>query len=256
MSGRQTALRDLLDQRVAVLDGAWGTMLQGAKLTPEDYRGDRFTDHSHDVTGDPDLLNLMRPDVILDVHRQYLDAGADITTTNTFTATSIGQADYGLQSLVKDMNLEGARLARQAADEAGGRFVAGSIGPLNVTLSLSPRVEDPAYRAVSFEQVRDAYAEQISALAEGGVDLLLVETIFDTLNAKAAIAAAREVAPELPLWISVTIVDLSGRTLSGQTVEAFWSSIEHAKPLVVGVNCSLGAAEMRPHVADLSRFAD
>jgi len=256
VSGRQTALRDLLDQRVAVLDGAWGTMLQGAKLTPEDYRGDRFTDHSHDVTGDPDLLNLMRPDVILDVHRQYLDAGADITTTNTFTATSIGQADYGLQSLVKDMNLEGARLARQAADEAGGRFVAGSIGPLNVTLSLSPRVEDPAYRAVSFEQVRDAYAEQISALAEGGVDLLLVETIFDTLNAKAAIAAAREVAPELPLWISVTIVDLSGRTLSGQTVEAFWSSIEHAKPLVVGVNCSLGAAEMRPHVADLSRFAD
>jgi 5-methyltetrahydrofolate--homocysteine methyltransferase len=256
VSGRQTALRDLLDQRVAVLDGAWGTMLQGAKLTPEDYRGDRFADHSHDVTGDPDLLNLMRPDVILDVHRQYLDAGADITTTNTFTATSIGQADYGLQSLVREMNLEGARLARQAADEAGGRFVAGSIGPLNVTLSLSPRVEDPAYRAVSFEQVRDAYAEQISALAEGGVDLLLVETIFDTLNAKAAIAAAREVAPDLPLWISVTIVDLSGRTLSGQTVEAFWSSIEHAKPLVVGVNCSLGAAEMRPHVADLSRFAD
>ncbi|TCN31735.1 methionine synthase (B12-dependent) [Kribbella orskensis] len=256
MNERQTELRTLLDQRVAVLDGAWGTMLQGAKLTPEDYRGDRFADHTHDVSGDPDLLNLMRPDVILDVHRQYLNAGADITTTNTFTATSIGQADYGLQSLVREMNLEGARLARQAADEAGGRFVAGSIGPLNVTLSLSPRVEDPAYRAVSFEQVRDSYAEQISALAEGGVDLLLVETIFDTLNAKAAIAAAREVAPDLPLWISVTIVDLSGRTLSGQTVEAFWSSIEHAKPMVVGVNCSLGAAEMRPHVADLARFAD
>ncbi|TCM38583.1 methionine synthase [Kribbella sp. VKM Ac-2568] len=256
MNERQTELRTLLDQRVAVLDGAWGTMLQGAKLTPEDYRGDRFADHTHDVAGDPDLLNLMRPDVILDVHRQYLNAGADITTTNTFTATSIGQADYGLQPLVREMNLEGARLARQAADEAGGRFVAGSIGPLNVTLSLSPRVEDPAYRAVSFEQVRDAYAEQISALAEGGVDLLLVETIFDTLNAKAAIAAAREAAPDLPLWISVTIVDLSGRTLSGQTVEAFWSSIEHAKPMVVGVNCSLGAAEMRPHVADLARFAD
>jgi 5-methyltetrahydrofolate--homocysteine methyltransferase len=249
-------LRTLLDQRVAVLDGAWGTMLQGAELTPADYKGDRFLDHSHDVTGDPDLLNLMRPDVILDVHRQYLEAGADITTTNTFTATSIGQADYGLQSLVRDMNIEGARLARQAADEAGGRFVAGSIGPLNVTLSLSPRVEDPAYRAVSFEQVRDSYAEQISALAEGGVDLLLVETIFDTLNAKAAIAAAREVAPQLPLWISVTIVDLSGRTLSGQTVEAFWSSIEHADPLVVGVNCSLGGREIRPHVADLARFAD
>ncbi|MDX6262678.1 MAG: 5-methyltetrahydrofolate--homocysteine methyltransferase [Kribbellaceae bacterium] len=256
MTDRQTELRNLLDQRVAVLDGAWGTMLQGAKLAPEDYRGDRFLDHTHDVTGDPDLLNLMRPDVILDVHRQYLNAGADITTTNTFTATSIGQADYGLQSLVREMNLEGARLARQAADEAGGKFVAGSIGPLNVTLSLSPRVEDPAYRAVSFEQVRDSYAEQISALREGGVDLLLIETIFDTLNCKAAIAAAREVAPELPLWISVTIVDLSGRTLSGQTVEAFWSSVEHAKPLVVGVNCSLGAAEMRPHVADLARFAD
>lgn len=256
MTDRQTELRNLLDQRVAVLDGAWGTMLQGAKLAPEDYIGDRFLDHTHDVTGDPDLLNLMRPDIILDVHRQYLNAGADITTTNTFTATSIGQADYGLQSLVREMNLAGARLARQAADEAGGKFVAGSIGPLNVTLSLSPRVEDPAYRAVSFEQVRDSYAEQISALAEGGVDLLLIETIFDTLNCKAAIAAAREVAPELPLWISVTIVDLSGRTLSGQTVEAFWSSVEHAKPLVVGVNCSLGAAEMRPHVADLARFAD
>jgi 5-methyltetrahydrofolate--homocysteine methyltransferase len=251
-----SSLRDLLDQRIAVLDGAWGTMLQGAKLTPEDYKGDRFLDHTHDVTGDPDLLNLMRPDVILDVHRQYLKAGADITTTNTFTATSIGQADYGLESLVREMNLEGARLARQAADEAGGKFVAGSIGPLNVTLSLSPRVEDPSYRAVTFEQVKDAYAEQIAALRDGGVDLLLIETIFDTLNCKAAIAAAREVAPELPLWISVTIVDLSGRTLSGQTVEAFWSSIEHAKPLVVGVNCSLGAQEMRPHVADLARFAD
>ncbi|MFD9733379.1 methionine synthase [Umezawaea sp. NPDC059074] len=249
-------MRDLLDRRIAVLDGAWGTMLQGAGLTEADYKADRFQNHTHDVTGDPDLLNLTRPDVILDVHRQYLAAGADITTTNTFTATSIGQADYGLQGLVREMNVAGARLARQAADEFGGRFVAGSIGPLNVTLSLSPRVEDPAYRAVSFDQVRDTYAEQISALVEGGVDLLLIETIFDTLNAKAAIAAAREVAPDLPLWISVTIVDLSGRTLSGQTVEAFWSAIEHAKPLVVGVNCSLGAEEMRPHVAELARFAD
>ncbi|MEU4395364.1 methionine synthase [Kribbella sp. NPDC023855] len=255
MTDRRTELRTLLDQRIAILDGAWGTMLQDAKLTPEDYRGDRFTDHTHDVAGDPDLLNLMRPDLILDVHRQYLEAGADITTTNTFTATSIGQADYGLQSLVREMNLEGVRLARQAAEEAGGKFVAGSVGPLNVTLSLSPRVEDPAYRAVSFEQVRDAYAEQISALAEGGVDLLLIETIFDTLNAKAAIAAAREVAPEVPLWISL-FVDISARTLSGQTVEAFWNSIEHANPLVVGANCSLGAADLRPHVADLARFAD
>jgi 5-methyltetrahydrofolate--homocysteine methyltransferase len=230
-------------------------MLQGAGLTPADYRGETIGDHPRDVTGDPDLLNVTRPDLILDVHRQYLAAGADITTTNTFTATSIGQADYGLEPLVRDMNVRGAQLARQAADEFGGRFVAGSIGPLNVTLSLSPRVDDPAYRAVTFDQVRAAYAEQIAALAEGGVDLLLIETIFDTLNAKAAIAAAREVAPHLPLWISVTIVDLSGRTLSGQTVEAFWRSIERAEPLVVGVNCSLGAAEMRPHVAELSRLA-
>ncbi len=255
VSRRTQALRELLDQRIAVLDGAWGTMLQGAGLTPADYRDDRLRDHPRDVTGDPDLLNLTRPDVVLDVHRQYLAAGADITTTNTFTATSIGQSDYGLQSLVGEMNLRGAQLARQAADEAGGRFVAGSVGPLNVTLSLSPRVEDPAYRAVTFDQVYAAYAEQIQALAEGGVDLLLIETIFDTLNAKAAIAAARDVAPQLPLWISVTIVDLSGRTLSGQTVDAFWNSIEHARPLVVGVNCSLGAQEMRPHLAELARFA-
>jgi 5-methyltetrahydrofolate--homocysteine methyltransferase len=244
-----------MSQRVLVLDGAWGTMLQDAKLSPADYRGDVIGEHNHDVTGNPDLLNLTRPDLILDVHRQYLAAGADITSTNTFTATSIAQADYGLQSLVRDMNVQAARLARQAADEAGGKFVAGSVGPLNVTLSLSPRVEDASYRAVTFDQVREAYAEQISALAEGGVDLLLIETIFDTLNAKAAIAAAREVAPHLPLWISVTIVDLSGRTLSGQTVEAFWRSVERAEPLVVGVNCSLGATEMRPHVAELARLA-
>ncbi len=249
-------LRDLCAQRILVLDGAWGSMFQNAGLQPEDYRGTLLPDHSRDVTGDPDLLNLTRPDVVLDVHRQYLAAGADITTTNTFTATSIGQSDYALQHLVREMNLAGARLARQAADEFGGRFVAGSIGPLNVTLSLSPRVEDPSYRAVSFDDVRAAYAEQIQALADGGVDLLLIETIFDTLNAKAAIAAARDVAPHLPLWISVTIVDLSGRTLSGQTVEAFWSAIEHAQPLVVGVNCSLGAQEMRPHVAELAKLAD
>ncbi|MDT4994788.1 MAG: 5-methyltetrahydrofolate--homocysteine methyltransferase [Actinoplanes sp.] len=252
----QTRLRQLMAERIVVLDGAWGTMLQGAELDPQDFRGDVIRDHPKDVTGDPDLLNLTRPDLILDVHRQYLAAGADITTTNTFTATSIGQADYGLEALVREMNVRGAQLARQAADEAGGRFVAGSVGPLNVTLSLSPRVDDPAYRAVTFDQVKAAYAEQISALVEGGVDLLLIETIFDTLNAKAAIAAAREVAPDLPLWISVAIVDLSGRTLSGQTVEAFWRSIERAEPLVVGVNCSLGATEMRPHVADLAKLAD
>lgn len=256
MTIRLTALAELLERRIAVLDGAWGTTLQSMALKPADYQGDRFGDHSHDVTGDPDVLNLTRPDLVLDIHRKYLSAGADIITTNTFTATSISQADYGLQRYVRELNVAAARLARQAADEFGDRFVAGAVGPMNVTLSLSPRVEDPSYRAVSFEKVKEAYAEQIAALAEGGVDLLLIETIFDTLNAKAAVAAAREVAPQLPLWISVTIVDLSGRTLSGQTVEAFWSSVEHANPLVIGVNCSLGAAEMRPHVADLARFAD
>ncbi len=246
VAGAGKALRQLLDQRIVVLDGPWGTMLQGAGLGEADYRAERLRDHPRDVTGDPDLLNLTRPDVVLDIHRQYVAAGADIVTTNTFTATSIGQADYGLQSLVREMNLRGAQLARQAADEAGGRFVVGSMGPLNVTLSLSPRVEDPAYRATSFDEVYAAYAEQAAALADGGVDLLMIETIFDTLNAKAAMAAARAVAPHLPLWISVTIVDLSGRTLSGQTMEAFWRSVEHAGPLVVGVNCSLGAEEMRP----------
>jgi 5-methyltetrahydrofolate--homocysteine methyltransferase len=250
------AIRRALDERILILDGAWGTTLQEMHLAPEDYRSERFRDHPKDLTGDPDVLNLTRPDVILDIHRRYFAAGADITTTNTFTATSIGQADYGLEGAVRDMNLQAARLARQAADEAAGqRFVAGSVGPLNVTLSISPRVDDPAYRTVSFDQVRAAYAEQIAALAEGGVDLLLIETIFDTLNVKAAIAAARDVAPDLPLWIAVTIVDLSGRTLSGQTIEAFWTAVQHARPLVVGVNCSLGAAEMRPYVEDLARLA-
>ena len=223
------AIRRMLDERILVLDGAWGTMLQTAGLAPRDYRGEIFGEHPHDVAGDPDVLNLTRPDLVLDIHRRYLAAGADITTTNTFTATSIGQADYGLEGVGQGHEPGGRRLARQAADEASAadgsrRLVAGSVGPLNVTLSLSPRVDDPAYRTVTFDRVHAAYAEQMSALAEGGVDLLLVETIFDTLNAKAAIAAARDVAPQLPLWISVTIVDLSGRTLSGQTVEAFWTS--------------------------------
>jgi len=255
-STAEARLRELLAERIVVLDGAWGTMLQGRGLEEADFRGERFRDHPRDLKGDPDLLNLTRPDIVLDVHRAYLGAGADITTTNTFTATSIGQADYGLEDAVYDLNAAGAQLARQAADEAGGRFVAGSVGPLNQTLSLSPRVDDPAFRNVTFDQVKDAYAEQIRGLREGGVDLLLLETIFDTLNAKAAIVAALEEAPELPLWISVTIVDLSGRTLSGQTLEAFWLAVEHAKPLIVGVNCSLGAKEMRPHVEELSRIAD
>ncbi len=251
-------LAELLDRRIAVLDGAWGTMIQSKQLAPNDYQ---LAGHERDTVGDPDLLNITRPEVVLDVHRQYLAAGADITTTNTFTATSFGQADYGLERRVYEMNVRAAQLARQAANEAertsaGGRkYVAGSVGPLNVTLSLSPKVEDPAFRALTFDQAVASYAEQIAALAEGGVDLLLIETIFDTLNAKAAIKAAMETAPELPLWLSVTIVDLSGRTLSGQTVEAFWNSVRHANPLVVGVNCSLGGKEIRPHIAELARIA-
>ena len=253
MTDARTRLEALLRERIVVLDGAWGVLLQGRGLAEEDFRGERFRDHTRDVKGDPDLLNLTQPDIVSSIHRAYFEAGADITTTNTFTATSIGQADYALEGAVRDMNLEGARLARAAADDFGG-FVAGSVGPLNVTLSLSPKVEDPAFRTVTFDDVYNAYAEQIAALAEGGVDLLLVETIFDTLNAKAALKAAREVAPQLPLWISVTIVDLSGRTLTGQTPEAFWVAVEHAEPLIVGMNCSLGAKEMRPFLAELSQI--
>jgi 5-methyltetrahydrofolate--homocysteine methyltransferase len=247
-------LEALLADRIAVLDGSWGVLLQNRGLTEEEWRGERFRDHPRDVKGDPDLLNLTRPEIVESVHRAYFEAGADIATTNTFTATSIGQADYALEAAVRDMNLEGARLARAVADEHGG-LVAGSVGPLNVTLSLSPKVEDPAYRAVRFDEVVEAYSEQMRALRDGGVDLLLIETIFDTLNAKAAVAAAREAVPELPLWISFTAIDRSGRNLSGQTVEAFWISIERAQPLVVGVNCSLGAREMRPVIEALARVA-
>jgi 5-methyltetrahydrofolate--homocysteine methyltransferase len=247
-------LTALLGERIVILDGAWGVLLQGRGLSEEGFRGDRFADHPRDVKGDPDLLNLTQPEIVSELHDAYFDAGADIATTNTFTATSIGQADYALQDAVYEMNLEGARLARASADRHGG-FVAGSLGPLNVTLSMSPKVDEASFRTISFDQVYDAYAEQIRALREGGVDLLLIETIFDTLNAKAAIAAAMDVAPELPRWISVTIVDRSGRTLSGQTIEAFWTSIEHAEPVIVGVNCSLGAAEMRPYIESLARVA-
>ena len=254
MQDARTRLEAILSERIAVLDGSWGVLIQREVKGEEAYRGERFKDHPRDVAGDPDLLNLTRPDVVLGIHRDYFAAGADIATTNTFTATSIGQADYGLEGHAYEMSLEGARLARKAADEAGG-FVAGSIGPLNVSLSLSPRVDDPAFRTHTFEQVRDAYAEQILALAEGGVDFLLIETIFDTLNAKAAIAAALDEAPQIPLWISFTAIDRSGRNLSGQTVDAFWLSVEHARPFIVGVNCSLGAEQMRPFVEDLARVA-
>jgi 5-methyltetrahydrofolate--homocysteine methyltransferase len=245
-------IRKLAEERILVLDGAWGVLLQGRGLSEEEFRGERFAGHGRDVLNDPDLLNLTQPELVREIHDAYFAAGADIATTNTFTATSIGQADYGLEDAVYDMNLAGARIARESA---GDRFVAGSVGPLNIALSLSPRVDEPGYRTHTFDQIKATYAEQIRGLQDGGVDLLLVETIFDPLNAKAAIVAARETAPELPLWISVTIVDLSGRTLTGQTIEAFWTSIAHADPLMVGVNCSLGAKEMRPYVADLSRIA-
>src|SRR6476659_4213059 len=250
----RSRLEQLLGERIVVLDGAWGVLLQGWGLDEADFRGERFAGHGHDVKGDPDLLNLTRPDIVSSIHDAYFEAGADITTTNTFTATSIGQGDYLLQDAVRDMNVEGARLAKASAERHGG-LVAGSIGPLNVTLSLSPKVDDPAFRTVDFDLVYASYAEQIAALRDGGADLLLIETIFDTLNAKAAVAAALDVAPELPRWISVTIVDKSGRTLSGQTVEAFWTSIEHADPAIVGVTCSLGAREMRPSVEALARVA-
>ncbi len=255
MTNRIDNLRKLLAERIVLLDGSWGVLIQRDVKGEDAYRGERFRDHPRDVAGDPDLLNLTRPELILDIHRRYFAAGADIATTNTFTATRIGQADYALEEHAAEMSLEGARIARRAADEAGG-FVAGALGPLNVSLSVSPKVDDPSFRSVTFDEVRDAYAEQIAALVEGGVDLLLIETVFDTLNAKAAIAAALDVAPDVPRWISFTAIDISGRNLSGQTVEAFWASVEHADPLIVGVNCSLGAAQMRPYVEALARIAD
>jgi 5-methyltetrahydrofolate--homocysteine methyltransferase len=254
-------LREIMDRRIAIHDGSWGVLIHRRGLTEADYRGERLRDHARDVKGDPDLLNLTRPEIVSEIHDAYFAAGADIATTNTFTATSIGQADYALEGLAAEMSLEGARLARRAADDwtkrtpDRPRFVAGAIGPLNVSLSVSPKVDDPAFRSVTFDQVRDAYEEQIAALVEGGADLLMVETIFDTLNAKAAIVAAGDVAPELPLWLSFTAIDRSGRNLSGQTSEAFWVSVEHARPLVVGVNCSLGATEMRPFLEGLARVA-
>ena len=254
-------IEELLAERILVLDGSWGVLIHRRGLSEEEYRGERFREHPRDLRGDPDLLNLTHPEIVAEIHDSYFAAGADLATTNTFTATTIGQADYGLEGVAAEMSLEGARLARAAADRwteqtpEKPRFVAGSLGPLNVTLSLSPRVEDPAYRAVTFDRVREAYEEQVAALRDGGVDILMIETIFDTLNAKAAIVAAKTVAPEIPLWISFTAIDKSGRNLSGQTSDAFWISVEHAEPFIVGVNCSLGATEMRPFLEDLASVA-
>ena len=245
----------LFKQRIVIFDGSMGVMLQKRGLSDAEFRGERFKDHPKPLRNNSDVLCLSQPEMVTRVHLDYLEAGADIITTNTFTATAVSQADYGLDHLAYEMNLEGARLARKAADAYENRFVAGSLGPTNVTLSLSPKVDDPSYRDVTFDQLRRGYAEAASALKEGGADLLLIETVFDTLNGKAAIAAVKEVAPELPLFISVTIVDRSGRNLSGQTVEAFWTSVEHAEPFAAGVNCSLGATEMRPYIADMARVA-
>ena len=251
-------------RRILVLDGAMGTEVQRRGLEEDDFRNDALRDHDGQLAGNNDLLSLTRSDVVADIHRSYLEAGADIICTNTFSSTAVAQAEYGLAHLVPELNRESARIARRVADEAATpdrpRFVAGSIGPTNVTLSMSPRVEDPGYRALDFATLANAYAEQITALIEGGVDLLLIETIFDTLNAKAAIVAARRVTAGLrdapALMISGTITDRSGRTLSGQTAQAFWQSVRHADPISIGLNCALGGAEMRPHIAELARIAD
>ncbi|MDP9295317.1 MAG: methionine synthase [Actinomycetota bacterium] len=248
-------LDHLLAERILVLDGAMGTAIQERGLSEADFRGERLRDHPRDLRGNNDILNLTGPEVVEDIHHGYLEAGADIVSTNTFTATSISQADYGAEELVYEVNHAGAEIARRAVAPYEDRFVAGSVGPTNQTLSLSPKVSDAAFRTITFDELCESYAEQIRGLVDGGADLLLIETIFDTLNAKAAIAAAGDVAPEVPLMISVTITDRSGRTLSGQTVEAFWTSVEHAEPFSVGVNCALGAADMRPYLEALSRAA-
>ena len=261
----RAALQRTAAERILVIDGAMGTEIQNLRLSEADFRGSRFPDATHDLKGNNDLLILSQPDAVRDIHLTYFRAGADIVETNTFSGTSIAQADYGMEAIVRELNREGARLAHEAAviaakEDGRRRFVAGAVGPTNRTLSISPDVNNPGYRAVSFEAMRDAYAEQVRGLVEGGADLILIETIFDTLNAKAAIVAARQVFAEmgasLPIMISGTITDLSGRTLSGQTAEAFWNAVRHADPLTIGFNCALGAREMRGHVQDLSRIAD
>ena len=256
-------IRAALEKRILVIDGAMGTMIQRHKLQEADYRGERFKDWHVDVKGNNDLLCITQPDIIIGIHKQYLDAGADIIETNTFSSTSIAMADYEMQHLAYELNVAAAQCARKAVDAYTTpdkpRFVAGSIGPLNKTLSLSPDVNNPGYRALTFDEAADAYYEQVKGLIDGGSDIILIETIFDTLNAKAAIFATRkyfrEHGIELPIMISGTITDASGRTLSGQTLEAFYISVSHANPLSVGLNCALGAQEMRSHVEELSQIA-
>lgn len=255
-----------LAERILVLDGAMGTEIQALKLETVDYHGKHFEGLAQDLTGNNDILNLTAPDAIRDIHTSYLEAGADIIATNTFNATTISQADYGMEDYVDAINLEGARVAREACDAMMARdpdhvcWVAGAIGPTNRTTSISPDVNDPGYRAITFDTLKDAYKQAACSLLSGGVDLFLIETIFDTLNAKCAIFALEELFDETgerrPVMISGTITDRSGRTLTGQTPEAFWNSLRHASPLTIGLNCSLGANEMRPYLADLSRMAD
>jgi 5-methyltetrahydrofolate--homocysteine methyltransferase len=260
---RGAALPRILSQRIAVLDGAMGTMIQRYKLGEADYRGERFADHPKDLKGNNELLQFTRPDVIREIHEQYLAAGADLIETNTFGATSVAQDDYGLAAVAREMNVVGARLAREACDKYSTpdkpRFVAGALGPTPRTASISPDVNDPAARNVSFDELREAYYEQAAGLLEGGCDLFLVETIFDTLNAKAAIFALDELMEDtgerLPVIISGTVTDASGRILSGQTVSAFWHSVRHARPIAIGLNCALGATLMRPYIEELAKVA-
>ena len=260
---RGLALAQQLEQRILVLDGAMGTMIQRFKLSEAQYRGERFKDFSKDIQGNNELLSLTRPDVISDIHQRYLAAGADMIETNTFGATAIAQADYDMAGLAFEMNLASAKLARAACDQFSTpekpRFALGALGPTPKTASISPDVNDPGARNVTFEALRAAYYEQVEALVQGGVDALLVETIFDTLNAKAALFAIDEFfeasGERLPLIISGTVTDASGRILSGQTVTAFWHSVRHAQPLAIGLNCALGAALMRPYIQELNRAA-
>ena len=254
-------IRRELEKRILVIDGAMGTMIQRYKLSEADYRGERFKDWHTDVKGNNDLLSITQPQIVTTIHKQYLDAGADIIETNTFSSTSIAQADYDMQSLAYELNVAAVKCAREAITQYGkNAWVAGAIGPLNKTLSLSPDVNNPGFRAVDFDEVAAAYYEQVSGLVDGGADILLIETIFDTLNAKAAIYAIKKYfrehnKPSLPIMISGTITDASGRTLSGQTLEAFYTSVAHAKPISIGLNCALGAKEMRPHIEELSQIA-
>ena len=260
---RAQALPEILKNRIAILDGAMGTMIQRFKLSEVDYRGERFKDFPKDVKGNNELLSLTRPDVIRDIHEGYLAAGADLIETNTFGATTVAQADYDMQHLAREMNLQSAKLARAACDKFSTldkpRFVVGALGPTPKTASISPDVNDAGARNVTFEELRAAYYEQVEALVEGGSDVLLVETIFDTLNAKAALFAIEEFfdasGERLPLIISGTVTDASGRILSGQTVTAFWHSVRHAQPLAIGLNCALGATLMRPYIQELNKVA-